>query len=321
MHEKMADYIEYREQIDKLNESSLQTFYTLLLNKTIFVVRQIGKELQEANTTGFIKKNEKLALARDDQADVFSSIPKKWKNNQIHLNNFTHLELELFIFIIRAKDILRDLHSSLQKQIGNGYMTYLQNIEAAKNHSTQIFHDTLVDASQQLDVEKFEEDWSNALAGAMKELKSRAREVVDKIDLVDRTVFDDFKSSQFKDHRAVTLRARKLVGYVLQQDFISPIEGAATETMEWFENRIQNTLEVIGQSIAVLGMLKSDSVKATALPQLTQSISILEDQLQEAEINKLRLLNQVMERSNALADKFSLNAVTRRKNVFKKFIR
>ena len=67
--------------------------------------------------------------------------------------------------------------------------------------------------------------------------------------------------------------------------------------------------------------MKNDKTRASDLPQLKQYISTIERHLQETEKNKLRMLNQIKERTNALVDKFSLHAITRRTNLFRKFIR
>ncbi len=321
IEEKITEYNDFREQIDKLNEASLQTFYSLMLNKTMFVVRQISKELHQPNSSGFIGRNEKYAIAHEDQATVFDIIPKKWRINQVLLNNFTKLELELFNFITRAKDIMYRLHQSLDRQIDRQYLSYLNNIEAAKHHSTQIFHDTLVDAASQLDEEKFEEDWDEVLTESMDELETYADEVVNKIDLVERTIFDNFKTSQFNDHRPVTLRAKKMVDYILHQEFMAPVKTATEETRDWFFDEIIETKELIEQSMTVLNMLKNDVSKAVDMPQLSETIAAFNKQLQNTDKNKLRMLNQLRERTNALADKFSLNAITRRSSVFKKFVR
>ncbi|RLD35297.1 MAG: hypothetical protein DRI83_06985, partial [Bacteroidetes bacterium] len=314
-------YLEYRNQIDKLNESSLQTFYTLMMNKTMFVVRQISNELREANTSGFIGRNEKAALAREELADAFSSIPAKWRNNQVLLNNFTLLELELFIFIIHAKDLLLDLHQKLEHLVNNKYVSFLQNIDAARHHSTQIFHDTMADTADQLDADIFQEEWKESLYETLSALKAHTAEITNKIHLLERGIYDDFKSSQFNDHKSATLRARKLTEYVLRQDFASQVEAVTKETMGWFDEEIEETHEHIGKTITVLSMLKNDSAKADDMPQLKEAITTFNTQLQEAELNKVRMLNQIRERANALADKFSLNAVTRRGSVFKRFIR
>ena len=321
MEEKISGYLEYRNQIDKLNESSLQTFYTLMMNKTMFVVRQISKELREANTSGFIGRNEKAALAREELADAFSSIPAKWRNNQVLLNNFTLLELELFIFIIHAKDLLLDLHQKLEHLVNNKYVSFLQNIDAARHHSTQIFHDTMADTADQLDADIFQEEWKESLYETLSALKAHTAEITNKIHLLERGIYDDFKSSQFNDHKSATLRARKLTEYVLRQDFASQVEAVTKETMGWFDEEIEETHEHIGKTITVLSMLKNDSAKADDMPQLKEAITTFNTQLQEAELNKVRMLNQIRERANALADKFSLNAVTRRGSVFKRFIR
>jgi hypothetical protein len=292
-----------------------------MLNKTMFVVRQISKELQEANTSGFIKKNLKLALSKEDEALVYPSIPKKWKNNQVLLNNFTSLELELFVFITHAKDLLHGLNQRLDDMINRQFVTYLQNIEAAKHHSTQIFHDTLSNVADQLDADSFDDEWKKKLAETSKELRTFADEVSNKIELMDRNVFDNFKTNQYSDHRSVSLRAKKLVDYILQQEFIVQIEAATEETMDWFTVEIKDALELTGQAITLLSMIKHDSGKATDIPQLEESIAIFTRHLENADKNKLRMLNQIKERTNALADKFSLNAITRRSTVFKKFVR
>ncbi|RLD32360.1 MAG: hypothetical protein DRI83_11025 [Bacteroidetes bacterium] len=287
----------------------------------MFVVRQISKELHQPNSSGFISRNEKYAIAREGQAAVFNSIPKKWRINQVLLNNFTKLELELFNFITHAKDILYRLHQSLDRQIDHQYLSYLNNIEAAKHHSTQIFHDTLADAASQLDEEKFEEEWDEILTESLDELETYADKVANKIDLMERAIFDNFKTSQFNDHRSVTLRAKKMVDYILHQEFMAPVKTATEETRDWFFDEIIETKEIIEQSMTVLNILKNDVSKAVDMPQLSETIATFNKQLQNADKNKLRMLNQLRERTNALADKFSLNAITRRSSVFRKCIR
>ena len=138
---------------------------------------------------------------------------------------------------------------------------------------------------------------------------------------MERSIFDDFKEAQYTDHKSVSLRARKLVEYVLKHDFITPIEETVNETMEWVGDEIDDTIEMINNEISIPELLKNSASKAADMPQLSSGIASLKNQLLEAEKNKLRMLNQVRERTNALADKFSLNAVTRRGTVYKKFIR
>ncbi len=321
MDEKIGIYTDYKDQIDKLNEVSLQTFYTLMLNKTMFTVRQISKELHEPNTNWYIKKNIKEATSRENQALVFKMIPDKWKSNQVLINNFTRLELVLFIFITHAKDILHELHRKLDDQIQQQYFSYLRNIHAASHHSTQIFYDTLVEATERLDPEYFRKDWDEKLSDALTELIGFTKEVRPKIDLMERSIFDNFKQAQFKDHKSVTLRASRLVEYILKQEFIAPIESVTNETREWFVNEMEETSRKAEECIGVLAMLKNDKSKASEIPQISQYISFFETQVQNNTKNELRMLNQIRERTNALADKFSLSAITRRSSVFKKFIR
>jgi len=321
LNEKMSSYQDFREQIDKLNEASLQSFYTLMLNKSMFIVGQISKELSEPNSSSFTKINEKAAKSRADQAVIFPNIPKKWKRNQFLLNNFSMLELELFIFITRAKDLLRDLLHDLDKKIEDHYLSMLKNIEGASRHSTQIFHDTLLDVAENLDEEQFRESWEDVLYGTLDKLKEYTAEIRNRIEIIERTVFDDFKDAQYKDFKSVNLRARKMAEFILRQDFTAPIEEATEETMAIFEEHMKELRDEAAKTVTVLSMLKQDSVKAENLPQLKPSLNGFKKQKEEAEKNKLRMMNQILERTNALADKFSLNAVTRRSSVFKKFIR
>ena len=71
----------------------------------------------------------------------------------------------------------------------------------------------------------------------------------------------------------------------------------------------------------VVEMLKNDKTRASDLPQLKQYISAFERHLQDTEKNKLRMLNQIQERANALVDKFSLHTIMRRTNLLRKFMR
>jgi len=321
LDEKIKLQQHLREQIDKLNEASLQTFYTLLMNKTFYVIRQVSKELQEANTARYIKLNNKPSPEEEKLADVFGRIPDKWLSNQELLNNFTRLELILFVFTTRAKDTLFRLHSSLDNLFEKAYLSHLEKIKAGSQHSTQILADTLEEIQEVLDVENLEDQWNNILANAIKELNTYTKDVQDKIDLLERQIFDNFKTAQFDDYKAITLRSRKMISYILATDFISPIENTTSETRDWLMKEFNETSGILEESTEIVKMLKNDKNLASEFPQLKKYIASFDHQLQEAERSKLRMLNQIQERINALVDKFSLHAITRRTHIFRKFIR
>ncbi len=319
--QKEEELKEYREQIDKLNEASLHTFYTLMQNKTLFIVRQISKELMAADSTAYIKRNEKEASHREELSEAFNTIPQKWKRNQELLNNFSRIELVLFDFITRARDVLSHLHDALHDHMDRAYIDHLKNLDAAKHHSTSIFHDSLSSGASELDPEAFIRGWNEIIKEALSDLQSHTAEVDSKIELMERNTFDNYKQVQFRDYRAVTLRAKKMLEYILKQEFIQPLENGANETRDFFAGEIKTSLEQAGQCISVLSMLSNEASKTTDMHQISAYLQLFEKQLGNAEKSRLRILNQVRERSNALADKFSLSAITRRTSIFRKFVR
>jgi hypothetical protein len=310
-----------KEQIDNLNEVSIQSFYTLLRNKTFYVIRQLSRELQMADTANYISSNEKLSREMDHEVSRFSMIPGIWQKNQQLLNNFTRLELILFIFTTHAKDELRILLLSLEAQINRQFIDHLNNIDASFDHSTHILNETLDEASTRLDPENFELLWKETTDKALVNIREFSKGVVQKIDLVERSVFDDFKSSQFESHKATSLRARKLVDHILQKEFIIPLEDASTEAMKWFLEETNKTSSLIDESMTILSLIISDKTNAIDFPQLKKFHTAFSDVLQHSERISTRLLNQIQERINALNDKFSLHAITRRTGFFRKFIK
>ena len=86
---KKDDLAATREQFDKLNEASLQTLYTLLMNKTLYLVRNISREVQEAHTSSYIRTNEKKDRELEKTSSQLGKSPKKWKENQVFLDNFS----------------------------------------------------------------------------------------------------------------------------------------------------------------------------------------------------------------------------------------
>lgn len=319
--QKEEELKEYREQIDKLNEASLHTFYTLMQNKTLFIVRQISKELMAANSASFIKRNEKEALHREELSGAFGTIPGKWKRNQELLNNFSRIELVLFTYITHARDVLAHLHDSLRDHMDRAYIDHLKNLEAAKHHSTSIFHDTLSGSAEEFDPEAFTRRWDEILREAFSNLQLHTGEVYSRIELMERNTFNNFKEIQYRDYRGVTLRAKKMLEYILKQEFIQPLENGAGETRDLFAREIQASREQAGQCISVLSLLRNEVSKTTDMHQIESHLHVFEKQLNNAEKSRLRILNQVLERSNALADKFSLSAITRRTSIFRKFVR
>jgi hypothetical protein len=201
------------------------------------------------------------------------------------------------------------------------YLDILRNLEASKHHSTQILHDTLAEVGSQLDPEAFGEEWNNILTENMKRLREHISDISNKADILEREIYDDFKTRQFSDHRPASLRTRKLSEHILQQEFVLYIEKTVSETMNWFTEEMGSTLEESEKAITVLGMIKHDSGKATDIPQLQPCLDGFSRQLQNADKNKLRMLNQLKERTNALADKYSISAITRHRQLMRKFLR
>ena len=319
--EKIRSHRDLREQIDKLNEASLQTFYTLLMNKTFFIIRKISKEVQAANTVSYIKQNKKLSAEKEKMALVFKKIPDFWLQNQILLNNFTQLELILFTFTTRAKDTLYRLYIKLDRLYVKDYLAQLKKVEAGSQHSTQILADTLEEVLEALNAEEFNKNWNELLKEAIMELNANTKDVQEKIELIDRQIFDNFKTAQFEDFRSITLRARNMVSHILANEFVDPIESYTTETLDWLNDEFIETSELLEECLEVVKMLKDDKNLSGDLPQLKKYIALFSRQSQEAERNKLRMLNQIQERINALVDKFSLHAITRRTHILRKFIR
>lgn len=312
---------EFRDQIDKLNEASLQTFYTLLMNKTFYVVRQISKDLQAADINNKIRASEKKADQDEKIANAFDAIPERWFKNQKLLSNFTRLELILFNFITHAKDVLQEYHLSLQKLIDDEYISQLQQIEAGSSHSTYIFLSTLKDIDNNMDVDSFKENWEEKSAECIQRLDIFSKEIIPKIELLERSVFDDFKEAQYQGHKGENLRARKLLEHILKEEFIKPIQSVTSESLEWYTEESKKNAALLQEAIAVCSMLKSDKSKTNEMPQLKKHIAAFDIALQNANKNKFRMLNQVQERINALMDKFSLNAITRRSGFLRKFMR
>ncbi|HSG67916.1 MAG TPA: hypothetical protein VK994_04360, partial [Bacteroidales bacterium] len=321
LQEKQEGFVQYKEQIDKLNEASLQTFYTLLMNKTLFLVRNISNELKEPNTSFYIKTNEKKAAEFDKQLPLLNRVPKKWKDNQVLLNNYTRLELMLFNYITRSKDILSGLYTALDGVITRTYIANLNKILAASGHSTRIFIETMTNTHALLGEDTFERLWDEYIDKALDELGKHTTEVIEKIEIMERQIFDNFKETQFSEHRSINLRARKLADHILQNEFIDPIESLAVEFGTSLRAEIAETLTITERCISLTEMLKNDKSIASDLPQLNNCISSFKNQISEAEKNKLRFLNQLKERTNALPDKFSLHTITRRSSYIKKFFR
>ena len=151
-------------------------------------------------------------------------------------------------------------------------------------------------------------------------MQEHTDDILEKIDILDRSIFDNFKEEQFNEKRSISLRARKLAEHILQNQFISPIDILSEEFGKWVKGEIDETLKLLDNCITLNEMLRNDKSITSDLPQSSNCIASFRKQLAEAEKNKLRFLNQLKERTNALADKYSLHTVTR-SSYIKKFIR
>lgn len=300
-----------------LNETSLQSIYILLLNKTFYVIQQISNDLKILNVNRHIKKRRKSNAIINRTKSGIEQIPGHWYRNQKLLGHMNIIEIELQKYVLDLRIKLDTIHNGMQEIIGKNilknYHDLMQNLSDRKNK----FPADMKKIRVYLDPGQFTYLCDEQIEQQLEALRTSNAILPQTAEVMEYDVYENFKEKQFSNHKPVKLQLSAFASYITEREFIDPVISGMKEM------QIQLT-----QSMVTVQNLISRFTEAHAtnenMPEYpsrkNEFMASLEKEISQVEKVRFKALNKIKERKNALSDNFSIAAILRKTNTHKKFI-
>jgi hypothetical protein len=310
----------FYEDYISLNEASLQSLHLLLLNKTFYIVQQISNDLMLINPNRIIKKRRKQNNTHQKVKSRMNKIPKYWLKNVNLLNQYNILQLELYQYTLELRDDMHGLVTGVKEKIENLVLKHFINavrlFASFESKSSDIKK-----ISGYLTVEQFEFLWKEYTEPIIKKILSRSAMLPKSMEIMNHDVFENFKTEQYSGHKSQTIQLRDMADYYIRNDFVGPLTSNLDETKDKVIQSIEEVLQLI--NTAYTHKMNGPAMESEKNYDLTaeEIEGRLKFQVQQIEKLATRITNQILERRNALSDKFSLLNIMRYDQSVKKFIK
>ena len=295
-----------------LNDSSLQSLFNLLLNKSVFVIQEISNDIVYPNTNRKIDKkayNERR-LRKTKQALL--DVPGLWLENQELNNNAILMQNELLRFTIDIRRILNEMNFMLEDKFDREYLKILNNLFNKLNKLDLKNTDVLDKYRKIFNPEMISGYWDEFLSEFTSGIKDACDLFDKKVMLFNRNHYEDYKVSQFADYPPNTIPLRKLMTQVAAHEFIDPLKKNISETKEQLIDTCNKTKEIIdfADQLKESGVITDSTlVEESQRIQIGEKTNELGNLSGETEQMKIKWLHFLKERITAISDKLSFRSV------------
>ena len=306
------------EEFIKLNETSLQSLYTLLLNKTIYVVQMISNDMKLVNTNSIIKRRKKDYSKYTRIRSKVQKIPDKWLSNQKLVNNMNILESELTKFVIDLRFTFLDHRDNIDRLFD---MEIIGNLKRCDNIlKGNIFNgESLIELKLFSNKENIESSWKDINEKIVTKIKERTADLPKSYEIMSYDIFEDFKVQQFNANKAVSLLIKDFCEYTIENDYLILLNKNLEEAQLKVSDSFTRTEKLIHE---LNTFYDSDNEKDHIYNAFIDSMIIkFGEERSQIEKIKIKLLNQISERRNSLSDSFTLSSILRKTNTMRRFVR
>jgi amino acid transporter len=310
------------EKFQSLNEVSLQSLYHLLLNKTFYIVQQLSNDLKHVNPNKFIKERRSNNAQILRLKNKISKVPEYWQHNMQLLNGLNILQLEFYQFILFLYNDFHELHQHIKEKIEHLVIKHYKTILTSLKQDEVKYIDTIKNTCGYLDPEQFKYLWNEMTESIFEKISTRSGELPKSIEIIRHNIYENFKTEQFTNYKPDTVYLKNMADFIIQHEFISPVETNLTELKDIILHSIKMIVHMVIELDKKIQLIEQNPTVRLEIQQTANDLTT-QTTREIIKIEKLVLKNQnqIKERRNALFDKFSLLTIIRKTNSVKKFVR
>ena len=330
--EKQREIDEKIGELKNLNNTSGATIEKILFATTNDILQKLSIELDRLNANTALNKFYYDGEGRKNIRQFIKSIPVSWQRNQGLLFNSDLLEIALLSFNTK----LRLIFKNVTEEFGQLYNDYIID----KQNSFQVFLQDQVSEFKTGQDFKFKADgftdfenreliqayFNQLTENTSRRIRLATSTLPESIELMDEASLNEFYSRQFKSITSVNISVSKLMDYLLQTEFVEPLQVSLSALPQKIEKASMANREALRN---LTFALDPENEKAGGSKLSTENIiEIFNRQLKDhkaelAKSEELKLLVSRIfrERLNSFEDKLFFHSFIKSANNLKQYSR
>ncbi len=318
--------------LKKLNQEAaagIADFSFTSLNETI---RKFSSEISRLNANqAFNDANFDINSARNIR-NFIMTIPATWrKNQQLMLNTLT-LELGLLSFTTKLRSILGDVAKETdiiferqfiarEVEMRDRLSKFSKQLKGGA--SVKFNPENFVELEQR---ESFQAFFNQLIENTFRKIKLATSVLPQNVELMDEESQNNFSTRQYKNIDSVNIAVSELMDYLLQSEFVEPLQKSVSEIPQKLEKINSSINEVIRN--LTFGIEKLNEENKTDSPETETIIPLVDEHIKQfnAEIDKSsevknQTLNLFNERLNTFEDRLSFHSFINSARNLRQYIR
>lgn len=318
--------------LKKINQESAALLTEFSLAKINEIVRDFSSGLSRLNANHAFEDNSYDTQSVRKIRHVIQMIPDAWRKNQQLLNNSLTLELGLLSFTTKLRSILGDVAFETTQIFEQKFIA--QEVE---------MRDKLTKFSKQLkggaqlkfnpenfgeleQRESFQAFFNQLIEKTFRKLRLATSVLPQNIELLDAESLNNFSAKQYKYVKTVNISVAELMDYLLQSEFVEPLQKSVLEIPQKLEKINAAINEVIRN--LTFGIEKETEESSSDAADTTNVINLVDEYIKQFndEIDrtadvKLQIVNLFNERLNTFEDKLAFHSFVNNAINLKQYIR
>ncbi len=240
--------------IKSLEQESSELVYKFLSLKTVEKINEMSEDIKQINVNKLVKSSKENRRLSKEYYDKVIEIPEQWKTNQHTLYRVANLELMLIEFENKLNRLANTALQRFSNIIGAVTLKNLIKLEQFLETYKSEIQKNLIPT---FECKLFEElpDKETLFLRFRKALdinSGKIKYLIDKfpetIEIFTNESFNDLSTSQFLEVETINVRARQLLDYIIQEEFIQTMLSGISEfpeTIVKIESNARNIIRLI----------------------------------------------------------------------------
>ncbi len=318
--------------IRKLNQESSSILAEFTFSKLNEIVGDFSAALDQLNANKAFSKNTYDIQSARKIRNVIQIIPETWRKNQKSLINSLTLELGLLSFTTKLRSVLQDVANETNLIFEQKFIA--QEVE---------MRDQLTKFSKQLkggaqvkfnpenfgeleQRESFQAFFNQLIEKTFRKLRLATSVLPQSIELMHDDSLNSYSARQYKKIDTVNISVAELMDYLLQSEFVEPLQKNVSEIPQKLEKINSAINEVIRNLTFDIEKVTGENTTTISEPaQITESvddhIKKFNNEIDRTAEVKTQIVNLFNERLNTFEDKLSFHSFVNNAINLKQYIR
>jgi amino acid transporter len=319
-------------ELSNLNHSTTGTIENTLVATSNDILQKLSAELKNVNANEALKKYYYDGVSRKNIRQLIKSIPASWQRNQTLLFNSVLLEISLLSFNTKLRLIFKNLTDEFshvfdvnvidqQKKLETFLVGQLTDVEKSKSYK---FNPEGFNTYENREL--IQAYFNQLIENTFRRIRLASSSLPETAELVDESSMSEFYSRQYKSIGSVNISVSKLMDYLLQSEFVEPLQ----ESLANLPQKIEKATMINAETLRLLSFafdLEREKAGTTGVSKektigiIEQQVTSLRSELTNSEELKIQILRIFQERLNSFEDKLFYHSFIKAANNLKQYIR